>query len=180
MATYAETKARLEAREPAMCTRCERVFKPFVLKPILCKSCYQILRRYPNATKRGTPEYTELMRTVAKGHAQRREASPKWTGGRFVDQTGYVRLIRPEGYEGKCTHGGRYVAEHRYVAETQILGRLLLPGEIVHHINHDRTDNRPENLQVFGSVSEHRRHHVEVDPLHRKPSRSAAHPSEPA
>lgn len=47
--------------------------------------------------------------------------------------------------------------EHRIIVET-IIGRSLRSDEIVHHINHDRKDNRPENLQVMNKA-DHTRHH---------------------
>lgn len=50
-----------------------------------------------------------------------------------------------------------YVAEHRLVAAEK-LGRPLTSDEHVHHINHDRLDNRPENLMVV-SRSEHLKEH---------------------
>lgn len=52
--------------------------------------------------------------------------------------------------------------EHRVVAE-QILGRPLRKGEVVHHINRDKRDNRPENLMIFASQAEHAKWHKEHD-----------------
>lgn len=48
--------------------------------------------------------------------------------------------------------------KHRIVAEA-VLGRQLSPDEVVHHINENKQDYRPENLAVFPSQAIHARCH---------------------
>lgn len=66
---------------------------------------------------------------------------------RKLEKIGYVYVM----IDGKCVY------EHRYVME-KYLGRKLSRSEHVHHINHDKTDNRIENLEVLAGKDHHKRH----------------------
>lgn len=67
---------------------------------------------------------------------------------------GYAYVRIPE--HPKATSTG-YVYEHRVVAENKI-ERLLRDDEVVHHINLNKLDNRPENLVVL-TEDQHRKVH---------------------
>ncbi len=79
---------------------------------------------------------------------RRGDKHPNWRRGFTVTPDGYREIPIPG-----CTGPHRYKSEHRAIME-KILGRELASWEIVHHINQDKLDNRPENLQVL-SRSEH-------------------------
>lgn len=51
--------------------------------------------------------------------------------------------------------------EHRVVAE-EMLGRPLVRGEIVHHIDGNKHNNAPSNLQVMTQADHLRLHHAEM------------------
>ena len=72
-----------------------------------------------------------------------------------------LRAAHMNSGEGK-TYTKRYGChEHRIVAE-QILGRPLLPGEVVHHKDGNKRNNDPRNIFVFPSQAEHARYHMKL------------------
>lgn len=77
--------------------------------------------------------------------------NPNWKGG-IVENRGY-RYMRIKRHDVSP-----YFAEHQAVAEGKI-GRPLRSDEVVHHVNGDKLDNRPENLAVM-TRSEHMRLHA--------------------
>jgi hypothetical protein len=107
------------------------------------------------------------MSVAQKGHLVSPEARKKmamakcgnksnhWKGGRILCNNAYVSLFRPN---HPFADGKGYVREHRLFMEAHI-GRVLLPTELVHHINGDTGDNRIENLMLFSSNNEHAKYH---------------------
>lgn len=84
------------------------------------------------------------------------DKNSSWKGGKFISSYGYVLIYAPE----HSRRSDNYALEHRVIIEKEI-GRPIKRDEVVHHINHDKTDNRRENLQLM-TLSEHTKiHNVE-------------------
>ncbi len=94
----------------------------------LCNKHYEKLKKY------GDPEYG-------------RTHTPRYEGKRIVtSRDGYVFVYLPDHPSAYKTTG--YISEHRLIME-RVLGRQLRERETVHHKNGVRTDNTPENLELW-------------------------------
>lgn len=78
------------------------------------------------------------------------------SGNSYINNYGY-RVY----YIGDKSHKGGYIAEHRIVMELS-LGRRLREGEVIHHINGNKQDNRLDNLSLT-SAGGHRNLHYSLE-----------------
>jgi hypothetical protein len=112
----------------------------------ICQQCGTKFSTYPAWIRNGRGKHcSKKCGAIAQTGPARKEASH-----------GYVLIKMPEHHRSN-TWG--FVYEHIVIAEKK-LGRKLRRGEEVHHKNHIRSDNRPENLDVLESKSEHRKLHA--------------------
>lgn len=118
-----------------------------------CAQCGTHVERYisPSEITKGKAKALYCSRTCAR-RALSGERHHAWAGGRYVNEQGYVLVHSPD-HPNADARG--YVREHRLVMEAAI-GRLLRDGEVVHHINGTRADNRLANLRLYASNAEHK------------------------
>lgn len=129
-----------------------------------CRACYSLWKHKNGVSFHSCIEcgkMFELMRTNIKldyprkfcskecnhtywgknGKSDFRSEKPHLSGSGYL----YVTVKDHPSVVGK---GYKRVAEHRVVME-RVLGRYLLEDENVHHKNGIKTDNRPENLELW-------------------------------
>jgi len=115
-----------------------------------CKKCFE----YGKAAKLGNDSHIK--------HLESR------IGDKVIDSEGYVRVyVGPESsdkriYQFHNDYCGS-IREHTLVIEKH-LGRPMEKGEVVHHIDGDKTNNKLSNLQKM-TVTEHNACHAANDKL---------------
>lgn len=146
---------------------CKNCGKKEVLAKGLCRACYW--RNY----RHGFPDKIREVRRYKEGENCRFCGEDKVFAKNLCQKCyhrnwkhGSPERLHVKGGEGcirlgyRSFGGKKRILQHRIVMENY-LGRKLLSSEVVHHKNGIRNDNRIENLELFGSNSEHMKAHHE-------------------
>lgn len=130
-----------------LCSReCNRLYqtKPPVLKS--CARCGAALVLKPSQAARA------YCSTACNATAKTKRASGRTHNGRpvIINAQGYFTVYEPT-HPAANKHNGR-VLEHRLIME-KVIGRYLLTDEHIDHIDQDKTNNDPSNLQVLSPTN---------------------------
>jgi endogenous inhibitor of DNA gyrase (YacG/DUF329 family) len=139
---YANRSERAKGQGRYCSNACHNIAqaRPPVIKS--CGSCGAEMRLKPSQAAR------RYCSRLCMGRGKTKRLLDREHNGRLarLDQHGYVLVWQPD-YPGIPALKG-WVYEHRLVA-SHVIGRPLTRDEQVDHVNRDKQDNRPENLQVL-------------------------------
>ncbi len=86
--------------------------------------------------------------------------NPAWKGGVTMfkkkgNYTGVVYVRAPQWAKAMARKDG-YIMQHRLTMAT-MCGRLLERTEVVHHLDHNPSNNNPENLELWPNNGSHKK-----------------------
>lgn len=146
-----------------------------------CKQCKEKFSTYPSRIKNGDGNFcsrkcctdNKIGKKASKTTKQKMRLSQvgkhngnknaMWKGGQRCNGL-YVYILSPDHPNATVTG---YVLLSHLVIERSI-GRYLKKGEVVHHINGIKDDNRIENLRLFKNQDMHIKFHNENRKIGRK------------
>lgn len=164
-----------------ICVKCNKFHNRIEFKG-MCRPCFRKQRRLdsPLIKCQCDPSCTEMIHSIgyngdkkrfAQGHGSKGEnnsnygkygaVSANWKGGMVYNKIHEQFLLYKPYHPYSDCRG--YVAQYRIIKEIYLsilngYPTYINPNLIIHHINHVRMDNRPQNLQVL-TKKEHQNIH---------------------
>lgn len=160
--------ANAEKARERPCSMCGSLVTHYTKKgggAICSPACLSELRRRTGKRMTAEGKKPPTFKPTDEERQKRRDRltgpnAPWWKGGRYENDAGYIMVMAPNDFPWPEMIGAeKRIREHRMVMALH-LGRALLRGEVVHHIDGNVSNNNISNLALCGSSSEHtKRYH---------------------
>ena len=170
-------KKRLEYKHVFCCVECEGEWRRKQHLNMICPVCGKAFHAKPYHYKKAKHELCCSRECLSKYRSQvylgeanpnfgnRGDKNPIWRSDTKISSYGYRMIRVPDHPFANCDG---FVFEHRLIAEkflltpeftVEINGKTYLsPDFVVHHKDHNRLNNNPDNLEIM-TLAEHTRMH---------------------
>lgn len=130
--------------EDGLRTHCSRACANKALKTGETRICLQCGKEYYLGVQQRISAYKEGCCSAECQHEYYiKDKSHSWKGGSFISAASGEKFVWKPGE----TKGRRYIGEHRVIASEHV-GRMLTRDEYVIRIDHNPTNNSPDNLFI--------------------------------
>lgn len=114
-------------------------------KNFLCETCQKTFYRSPSEIIKSKPRYCSRFCAFKGMKGQLKNLKPIEESKWYINRKGYLQTTRRR----------KRILQHRWIVETRIIKRPLKYGEIIHHLNGIKIDNRKENLSICRNHTHH-------------------------